>query len=123
MSVCVDLVSVCDRVEISYTVQYSTYSFVLIVPVSIRGISDDPNGSLVSNVVAMAAPRRAAAMCESGESQFFIVRSTISSESGFPATQSNRTHSQITQLVESHDWGEHAGKSWTTLEGYGGFYV
>ena len=84
---------------------------------SIRGISDDPNGSLVSNVVAMAAPRRAAAMCESGESQFFIVRSTISSESGFPATQSNRTHSQITQLVESHDWGEHAGKSWTTLEG------
>ena len=25
--------------------------------------------------------------------------------------------------VESHDWGEHAGKSWTTLEGYGGFYV
>ena len=31
-----------------------------------------------------------------------------SSESGFPATQSNRTHSQITQLVESHDWGEHA---------------
>ena len=71
--------------------------------VSIRGISDDPNGSLVSNVVAMAAPRRAAARCESGESQFFIVRSTISSESGFPATQSNRTHSQITQSVESHD--------------------
>ena len=92
----------------------------LSVHLSIRGISDDPNGSLVSNVVAMAAPRRAAARCESGESQFFIVRSTISSESGFPATQSNRTHSQITQLVESHDWGEHAGKSWTTLEGYGG---
>ena len=35
---------------------------------------------------------------------------------GFPATQSNRTHSQITQLVESHDWAN-TGKVWTTLEG------
>ena len=69
--------------------------------VSIRGISDDPNGSLVSNVVAMAAPRRAAARCESGESQFFIVWSTISSESGFPATQSNGL------TVKSHNWPNH----------------
>ena len=93
---------------------------IITSQLSIRGISDDPNGSFVSNVVAMAAPRRAAARWVIGELAFFIVQCTISSESGFPATQSNRTHSQITQLVESHDWGEHAGKSWTTLEDYGG---
>ena len=91
--------------------------------VSIRGISDDPNGSLVSNV-AMAAPRK-----EGGgevrerrvtilhRTEYHQFRKRISCDTIKPNSQSNHTIGRITRL------GRTRGKVLDYTRRFGGFYV